>query len=91
MRVFEKDKPYPPNTKHWKVGDLVIHRADEKHHTMLMRITGYLPDNGRVKTVYINPLYRSGKPKHPSVMKQVWDNPLEALLDPKDFGIEVQE
>ena len=30
--------PYPPNTKRWQKGDLVLHDADAKEARMLMRV-----------------------------------------------------
>lgn len=88
LGTWKKIEPYPPNKKIWQVGDLVIHEYDDKHFTMLMRVIGYTKE-GRVQTKYIYNFYRSGSEKHYTTMKKVWENPLEALLDPKDFGIEV--
>jgi hypothetical protein len=85
-RGLDPDR-YRANIKQWQVGDLVIHSGDDKHPTMLMVVIGYTKD-GRAKTRYINPAYRSSSSNTKSTRK-VWTNPLSALLDPKKFGIEV--
>lgn len=73
---------YPPNTKRWKRGDLVIHAGDYKGDgRMLMRVTGYTPD-GLVRTRYVKPIYRN--------MRGVCWNDLRWLHDPADFGISTE-
>lgn len=73
---------YPPNTKTWEKGDLVIHWCDAKKPYMLMMVTGYTRD-GLVKTKYAHP----DKPKS-SLSNKVLTNPLKSLLDPADFAID---
>lgn len=72
---------YEPNTRHWKIGDFVIHDADAKSLDMLMRVTGYTRD-GLVKTVYH---YSRGK--NARTVKKVWRNDPKYLHDPARFGI----
>lgn len=73
---------YPPNTKRWKRGDIVIHAGDWKDDRMLMRVTGYTPD-GLVRTRYVKPTYRN--------MRGVCWNELSWLLDPADFNIDTSK
>ena len=68
-----------PNTTDWKVGDLVIHDADEKSSRYLMRITHIDRKDGMIGTVYHN---RAGN--HPLSL-----NKAKFLHDPARFGIEV--
>lgn len=70
---------YEPNKTDWKVGDLVIHDADEKSAKMLMRVTEIGFRDKTLMTRYINTagialLYRNRK---------------EVLHDPTRFGIDV--
>lgn len=67
---------YPPNTRHWQKGDLVIHWCDAKRSDMLMRVIGYTR-GGLCKTQYEN--RRHGR--------KVWTNAVSNLLNPADFGI----
>lgn len=72
---------YPPNTKRWQRGDLVIHAGDWKgDDRMLMRVTGYKSD-GLVRTRYVFPTGRN--------MRGVCWNELSWLLDPNDFKIDL--
>jgi hypothetical protein len=64
---------YPPNTRLHAVGDLVIHRHDYKSNEWLMRVVSYARD-GRVRTVYES---------QGETCAKIWENPLEALLDPR--------
>lgn len=71
---------YPRNTHRWQKGDLVIHAADAKQSHMLMRVIGYTKD-GLCKTRYDQPGHK----------RTVWQNELQYLLNPADFGIELAE
>lgn len=73
----------PPNTRKWAVGDLVIHDADIKHKSMLMRVVGFTRD-GLVRTVYCDPAWqkRWGSPSRSRLI-----NELRYLHDPKQFEI----
>lgn len=87
--ALEKEKGLDPdryraNTKQWEVGDLVIHSADDKHWTMLMRVIGYTPD-GRAKTRYIHSEYKSGMDTKST--KKIWKNDIQWLLNPAKFNI----
>ena len=68
-----------PNTTEWKIGDLVIHNADEKSRKYLMRVTQINRKDGMTATVYHN---RKGN--HPLYL-----NKMKFLHDPARFGIEV--
>ena len=70
---------YPPNTRLHAVGDLVIHRADSKSNEWLMRVVSYTHD-GRVRTVYAF---------QGETCAKIWENPLEALLDPRIPDVQV--
>ncbi len=67
---------YPPNTKDWKPGDIVIHDADAKERRMLMRVTDVLPD-GAILSRYISPGKGNGK--------KLWLNDKKYLHDPSLF------
>ena len=68
-----------PNTTDWKVGDLVIHDADEKSSKYLMRITQIDRKDGLIGTVY-----HDRKGIHPLYL-----NKMEFLHDPARFNIKV--
>ena len=70
---------YNSNTTEWKIGDLVIHDADEKSRKYLMRVTQINRKDGMVATVYNN---RKGI--HPLYL-----NKMKFLHDPARFGVEV--
>ena len=70
---------YSPNATQWKRGDVVIHDADAKEPTMLMRVTGFTRD-GRVKTQYVDKRHK----------RTVWDNPMTSLHDPQRFRLYAQ-
>lgn len=82
MATPKHDPRYDPNTRHWNIGDFVIHSIDYKADYMLMVITGYTRE-GLAKTRYIKP--------HPKMSKRdlrrVWVNDIKWLLDPAKFGI----
>lgn len=67
---------YEPNKTNWKVGDLVIHDADEKAERMLMKVITIF-ENGRIGTEYLT---REGN-------QPIYHNSKEVLLDPARFGI----
>ena len=75
---------YDPNTTHWKVGDLVIHDADDKVARMLMRVVGFTED-GLCRSVYVDPERQRkwGPEKRSRIL-----NRMAVLHDPKRFGIE---
>ncbi len=93
-------KPYPDNTKDWRVGDLVIHKADAKKDWMLMCVVK-IQKNGRIVTRYIMPGYIwdkhrnvrfRGMPRHAQRhYGRTWTNPKSSLLDPADFEIPIPE
>lgn len=72
---------HEPNTTAWKAGDLVIHDADAKRPDMLMIVLG-CSRTGVYRTRYAFP---AKQPK--SWRKKVWRNTLDALHDPRRFGI----
>lgn len=75
--VGEKyDTNDPPNAKHWKKDDLVIHDGDAKEARMLMRVIGYTRD-GLVKTQYVDQ----------KRTRKIWVNESRYLHDPFRFGI----
>jgi len=69
---------YKPNTIDWKVGDIVIHDADEKNSSMLMEVNDLYC--GQYRTSYIN---RKGS------VPFYW-NLKEVLHDPARFDIKVE-
>jgi len=69
---------HEPNTKKWRLGDVVIHDADAKKHGMLMRVTGTTKDGSYI-TRYLD---RSVSPER-------CVNRMEALHDPARFAIAV--
>ena len=74
--MTENKTIYPPNTKDWKTGDIVIHDADAKEKRMLMRVIG-ITATGQVLTKYINE--DTGK------VEKVWMNDKVFLHDPSLF------
>jgi hypothetical protein len=76
---------HTPNTRHWSVGDFVVHDADAKRVDMLMVVTGCGRD-GLYRTRYAFP----DQQPH-SWRRRVWRNALAALHDPGRFGIEVPQ
>lgn len=73
---------YEPNTINWKVGDLVIHDADEKAERMLMKVIAIF-ENGRIGTEYLTregnqPIYHNSKllTPQPASQKMIrnWDD-----------------
>ena len=67
------------NKINWQVGDVVIHDADAKTCTMLMKVVKIIEATGLIKTVYIN---RTGNEKF-------YLNRRSVLHDPRRFDIEV--
>lgn len=63
--------------KDWRIGDVVIHRADAKEPKMFMRVIGFQRVDGLCKTQYIDK-------SHP---REVYVNDPDALCDPRDFGL----
>ena len=70
---------YEPNKTPWKVGDVVIHDADAKNCTMLMKVVKVIQPGGLIKTTYINP---TGNEKF-------YLNRRKVLHDPRRFDIVV--
>lgn len=68
---------YKPNETTWKIGDLVIHDADQKSERYLMRVVETRHD-GQIKTEYAN---RTGNERY------YW-NRKDVLHDPVRFGID---
>ncbi len=75
---------YSANTRHWQIGDLVIHDADAKQVEMLMRVVGYDRKKGLCRTKYVQPGYYNG------MRKAAMPNELKYLHDPALFGLEVR-
>ncbi len=75
---------YPANTRHWQIGDLVIHDADAKQVEMLMRVAGYCRRTGMCRTKYVQPGY------YDCMRKAAMLNELKYLHDPALFGLEVR-
>ena len=73
---------YEANTIKWKCGDLVIHDADAKNSSMLMRVIGYGKE-GLCHTRYAGPR-RSNLDT-----REIWKNELKYLHDPARLGITV--
>lgn len=71
---------YEPNTTQWKIGDIVLHHADQKHPRMFMVVTGYARD-GLCKTLYVDP----------NRSRRVYKNDLKNLLDITRFGFDGSE
>ena len=67
------------NPTEWKIGDLVIHDADEKSSRYLMKVTQINRKDDMIGAVYHN---RKGH--HPLYL-----NKKKFLHDPARFGIEV--
>lgn len=67
---------YPENQIKWYVGCYVIHDADAKDESMLMKVIEIVDDD-RLKTEYIN---RNGTQKS-------YINRFEVLHDPRRFNI----
>jgi len=70
-------KAYPENKIDWNVGDVVIHDADAKTKSMLMKVVETNCRDALIKTVYIN---RKGN-------KPYYLNDKKFLLDPKLFKL----
>ena len=67
---------YTPNTQQWRLGDIVLHDADEKSPRMLMLVMGFTRD-GLAKTQYVDRRRR----------RMIWKNELKYLHNPSRFGI----
>lgn len=76
---------HEPNATAWKAGDLVIHDADAKRPDMLMIVLG-CSRAGVYRTRYAFP---AKQPK--SWRRKVWRNSIEALHDPRRFGIALRD
>lgn len=76
---------YPPNTRHWQPGDLVLHDADAKRAEMLMVVLGYDRKSGWCRTKYLHPGYYDG------MRKAAMLNELRFLHDPAMFGVSVEK
>lgn len=98
---MDNDHRYYPNTRYWKIGDLVIHDVDAKRKDMLMQVIGYNRVTGLCITVYAFPSLRAeaecrgcSEQKQRSFMyklsRQKYENELRYLHDPRRFGIEIQ-
>lgn len=72
---------YKLNTKHWNVGDLVLHNGDSKRPEMLMRVIGYTKD-GWCLTRYLGENRGTA-----GFYKKTWKNHVSVLQDPADFGV----
>jgi hypothetical protein len=72
---------YEPNATAWKPGDLVIHDDDAKRPDMLMVVLG-CSKMGVYRTRYAFPKLQAKEDR-----QKVWRNTLEALHDPRRFGI----
>lgn len=72
---------YEPNTTHWPIGSIVIHDADAKNASMLMKVLRYNRE-GLAICIYLRDEHRVIRPKQ-------YPNDLKYLHDPKRFGIEV--
>lgn len=94
-------KPYPDNTKDWKPGDLVIHKAAAKKDWMLMCVVK-VQKNGVIQTRYIMPgeIWSGhrrnvpfwGMPRDAQRRYgKIWKSPKASLLEPSDFDIEIPE
>lgn len=70
---------YERNIRAWRVGDLVIHDADEKTARMLMLVTGYTK-RGLVRTVYVD---------YTVWGNAIYKNDIGLLHDPERFGIPI--
>lgn len=70
---------YPPNTTHWRPGDIVLHDYDEKSPRMVMRIVGYRKD-GTAMCRYVCP--SEGRN-----LRKILDNDIKYLHDPAQFCI----
>lgn len=70
---------YPPNTTHWRPGDIVLHDADEKSPRMVMRVVGYRKD-GTAMCRYICPSQGRN-------LRTILDNDIRYLHDTTQFGI----
>ena len=71
------------NRVEWKTGDYVVHDSDAKQTDMLMIVIGRSRAGG-FRTRYVFPF---GLPR--SWRRRVWLNTIEALHDPRRFGIEL--
>ena len=71
------------NRVEWKTGDYVVHDSDAKRTDMLMVVIGRSRARG-FRTRYAFPF---GLPR--SWRRRVWLNTIEALHDPRRFGIEL--
>lgn len=67
---------YPPNTTHWRKGDIVLHDADAKEPRMLMKVIGFTRD-GKVKTQYCDLNHK----------RTIYRNEFKYLHDTKQWGI----
>lgn len=76
---------YPPNTRHWQPGDLVLHDGDEKVAGMLMVVKGYDRKTGMCRTKYVHPGY------YECMRKAAMLNELKFLHDPALFGVQVEK
>ena len=74
---------YEANRVEWKTGDYVVHDSDAKRTDMLMVVIGRSRAGG-FRTRYVFPF---GLPR--SWRRRVWLNTIEALHDPRRFGIEL--
>ena len=74
---------YEANLVEWKTGDYVVHDSDAKRTNMLMVVIGR-GSNGGFRTRYVFPF---GLPR--SWRRRVWLNTVEALHNPRRFGIEL--
>lgn len=72
---------YTANTTTWRKGDLVIHDADAKRASMLMRVTGYDRATGLIRTRYVLATGVNAP------LRGVWRNEPRYLHDPRRFGI----
>lgn len=83
---------YEPNTKHWEIGDLVIHDADAKQSEMLMRVIAYTPE-GLCVTRYAVPNKINGDEILIKMRRKakVWENDITYLHAPERFGISAME
>jgi len=70
---------YPENKTKWKIGDIVIHDADEKAGLYLMKVTDDNRPDGLIRTEYLN---RKG-------LEPYYLNHNSRLHDPMLFEIDV--
>lgn len=76
------------NTTNWKAGDVVIHDADAKKPFMLMRIVEVRkPTRTREHVEYVSEYISEEMRERWPGKANRWRNPVEALHDPKGYGI----